>query len=119
MPHTWVGSDYIRSATDLFVYETGDALILAAGVAPEWLGAGVRVSGLSTHYGILSYSIDATSMHIDGGLRMPPGGIVVVSPLDGTRTTIRNVPADVQLKSQSSSSSCVRSRRKKGASSVP
>jgi hypothetical protein len=119
MPHTWVGSDYIRSATDLFVYETGDALILAAGVAPEWLGAGVRVSGLSTHYGILSYSIDATSMHIDGGLRMPPGGIVVVSPLDGTRTTIRNVPADVQLKSQSSSSSFVRSRLKKGASSVP
>ncbi len=97
MPHTWVGSDFIRSATDFFVYESGDALILAAGVSPDWLAQGVRVSGLSTHYGLLSYSISGGRMHIDGGLRVPPGGIVVVSPADGTRITIRKLPADLSL----------------------
>jgi hypothetical protein len=97
MPHTWVGSDYIRSATDFFVYESGDALILAAGVSPDWLAQGVRVSGLSTHYGLLSYSMSAGRMHIDGGLRVPPGGIVVVSPVDGARTIVRTLPADLNL----------------------
>ena len=47
-------------------------------------------------------------MHIDAGLRMPPGGIVVVSPIDGARTTTRTLPADVKLKKQ-----------EKGVSSVP
>jgi hypothetical protein len=97
MPHTWVGSDFIRSVTDFFAYESGDALILAAGVSKDWLGQGLCVSGLSTHYGMLSYSITAGRMHIDGGLRVPPGGIIVVSPLDGTRIIVRNLPADLSF----------------------
>jgi len=101
MPHTWVGSDYIRSALDLFAYESGDALIVGAGIAPEWLAAGVRVTELSTHFGKLSYSMNASGLHIDAGLRVPPGGIVVVSPIDGSRSVIRRVPADVKFATRS------------------
>jgi hypothetical protein len=103
MPHTWVGSDYIRSATDFFVYESGDALVLAAGVPRAWAERGVRVSGLSTHYGILGYSMslegDAVVMHIDDGLRVPPGGIVIVSPLDGERMVIHSLRPEIPLRS--------------------
>ena len=39
MPHGWVASDFIRAVLDLFAFERdGDhALVLAAGVPPEWL----------------------------------------------------------------------------------
>jgi hypothetical protein len=97
MPHTWVGSDFIRSALDFFAYEDGDALILAAGVAPEWARRGVRVRGLSTHFGTLDYSIDNTRMQIGGNVRVPKNGIVVISPFDGSRTVVRTVPAEIDL----------------------
>ncbi|MFL6248539.1 MAG: coagulation factor 5/8 type domain-containing protein, partial [Thermoanaerobaculia bacterium] len=57
MPHTWVGSDFIRSTLDSFVYEKDDALVLAAGVADEWLDRGVTVENISTHFGPVSYTI--------------------------------------------------------------
>ncbi|HYC90327.1 MAG TPA: hypothetical protein VEO54_14010 [Thermoanaerobaculia bacterium] len=97
MPHTWVGSDFIRSALDFFAYEDDGALILAAGIAPEWARQGVRVENLSTHYGMLSYSIEGNRLRIGGTLRVPPKGIVVVSPYDGARTTVRAVPAEIIL----------------------
>ena len=98
MPHTWVGSDFIRSALDFFAYEDDGALILAAGVAPEWARQGVRVEGLSTHYGILSYSIDGNRLRIESGLRVPPRGIVVKSPFGGPDVIVRGVPTDIVLK---------------------
>jgi len=97
MPHTWVGSDFIRSTTDFFVYESNDALILGAGIAKEWLDRGVRVAGLSTHYGTLRYSMKGDSLRIEGGLHIPPNGIIVVSPFDGSRIVVRSVPAEVRL----------------------
>jgi hypothetical protein len=101
MPHTWVGSDFIRSALDFFAYEEEGALIVGAGIAPEWANAGLRVENLSTHYGLLSYSIAGKKLRIEGGLRLPPNGIVVVSPFDGTRTTLRALPAEIVLKESS------------------
>ncbi|MGZ5472319.1 MAG: amylo-alpha-1,6-glucosidase [Thermoanaerobaculia bacterium] len=97
MPHTWVGSDFIRSALDLFAYEDDDALVLAAGIAPEWAKRGVRVRGLSTHFGVLDYSITDNRMHIGGNVRIPKNGIVVISPCDGRRIVVRDVPADITL----------------------
>jgi hypothetical protein len=98
MPHTWVGSDFVRSALDFFAYEDDDALILAAGVAPEWAKRGVRVRGLSTHFGVLDYSIEDHRVRIGGNVRVPKNGIVVKSPFGGADTVIRSVPADIVLK---------------------
>ena len=98
MPHTWVGSDFIRSALDLFAYEDDDALILAAGVSRDWADKGVRVRGLSTHYGILDYSIEGKRLRIGGNVRVPKNGIVVRSPYGGADVVLRSIPAEILLK---------------------
>ena len=95
MPHTWVGSDFIRSVLDMLVYasEERESLVLCAGVPMEWLlkPAGVGVRNLPTPYGPISFStIQAISpspddmflMKIGGSLRMPPGGIELRLPFD-------------------------------------
>jgi hypothetical protein len=98
LPHTWCGSDFVRSMLDLLAYERSrdSTLVLAAGVPLEWLdGEGVRVRDLRTPYGPLSYSLresgGAIEMRIEGGLRVPPGGIVALPP---ARTPIRSVEVD-------------------------
>lgn len=102
MPHTWVGSDFIRSALDFFAYESGDALIVAAGISRDWAKQGVRVRNLGTYYGNLDYSIepdgDALRVRLGGNLRVPKNGIRVISPLDGRATVITRVPAEIILK---------------------
>jgi hypothetical protein len=87
LPHTWVGSDFVRSVLDMLAYEdeaTG-ALVLAHGVPAAWLeGGGVSVRALPTAFGPLSYTArrqeDSVVMDIEPGLRIPPGGIVVRMP---------------------------------------
>lgn len=80
MPHTWVASDFIRAALDLFAYEDRDAgsLVIAAGVKPEWLkGAGLNIRNLQTAYGPLSYSASERDGKITislAGDAAPPGG---------------------------------------------
>jgi hypothetical protein len=89
LPHSWVGAEFIRAARDLFVYEDGDSLILAAGVPAGWLeGEGVTVENLPTHFGPLSYRLwrensGALRLHVAGGLRVPPGGMRVRPPKAG------------------------------------
>jgi hypothetical protein len=93
MPHTWCGSDFIRSVRAMFVYEreSDQALVLAAGVADSWVTdpAGVEVGRLPTYYGHLDYTLKCPPAAagrqvvatIGGGLTIPAGGIVVKSPL--------------------------------------
>ena len=90
MPHTWVGAGYIRSVRSMFAYEreSDDALVLAAGVAAAWLREepGVVVKRLPTHYGVLNYTLradgpDTVRLRLSGDLTVPPGKIVVSSPL--------------------------------------
>lgn len=68
-PHGWVGSDFLRAVRNLFVYETRDNLVVAQGIRPEWLDAGVGVK-LPTHGGELFYRArregDNISLSIDG-----------------------------------------------------
>jgi hypothetical protein len=50
----------VLAVRSLFAYEreSDSSLIIAAGLAPEWLeGAGVRVNDMPTLYGTLSYSL--------------------------------------------------------------
>jgi hypothetical protein len=90
MPHTWVGSDYIRSVLDMFAYDraSDSALVVGAGIAERWVreAPGVKVRGLGTPYGPIDFDARATAhslvAHVGGALRMPPGGIVLRSPVD-------------------------------------
>ncbi len=90
MPHTWVGSDFIRSTLDIFAFEreSDSTLVIGAGIPEKWVREenGVSIRGLSTHYGPLSYemhpAVNAIEVRIEPGTRIPPGGIVVKSPSD-------------------------------------
>ena len=61
LPHTWIAAEYVLSVRSLFAYEletAADGLILAAGIAPEWLEAdGVQVKAMPTRFGPLTYSL--------------------------------------------------------------
>jgi hypothetical protein len=123
LPHTWVGSDFIRSVLDFFAYEreTDGALVVGAGIPAAWVNEapGVSVRGLSTHYGPLSFTMRATGsvvrVHFEPGLRTPPGGIILRSPLDrpirratvdgrrvevrdGVEVRLQTVPRTVELR---------------------
>ena len=97
LPHTWVGSDFMRSFLDLFAYEreSDRALVLAAGVPREWIAApgGVAVRRLPTPWGLLEYSLtaegDGVRLRVGPGITVPPGGIVFGG------TVIRKLPADL------------------------
>jgi hypothetical protein len=109
MPHTWCGSDFIRSVRAMFVYERehDDSLVLGAGVADHWVTdpAGIEVLGLPTYFGNLNYTIKSVPAAADGvvrevvvtvgeGVTMPSGGIRVSSPLS---RPIRAVTGDGEL----------------------
>ena len=95
MPHGWVASDQIRSVLDLFAYEQErtQALVLAAGIPWAWLsGPGLRVQGLRTAFGALSWR---AQMHAAAGVRtiefaldaldrVPAGGITLAGPWSST-----------------------------------
>jgi len=89
LPHAWVASDFLRSALDMFAYvrEADDAVVLAAGVPPEWLHSGVAVRGLRTVHGTLSYRLhregDTLRLEIDAGSALPAGGAVLPWPFAG------------------------------------
>jgi hypothetical protein len=122
MPHTWVGSDYIRSFLDMLAFEreSDSSLVVAAGVRDDWVkqDPGVRVANLSTQYGQLNYDMRASgnvvTVNLRAGIRMPPGGIVVWSPLEqpilsawvdgvpsavkGSEVRVRKLPAVVTIR---------------------
>jgi hypothetical protein len=101
MPHTWVGSDFVRSVLDMLAYprERDDALVIGAGVPPGWLeGHGVSVRDLPTPYGPLAFSMllrdNAIEARVEAGLEVPRGGVVVLAPArPGRRVTVNGRPA--------------------------
>jgi len=76
LPHTWIAAEYVLAVRSLFAYEypAEKALVLAAGLAPEWLtGSGVHVARMPTLYGSLTFSLRRLDAHtlrfeIAGGL---------------------------------------------------
>jgi hypothetical protein len=95
LPHAWVASDYIRATLDLFVYPRyrDGALVLAAGVQPDWLdNGGIALAGLRTPWGELGYTLqwrgDSLVWHIQAGVH-PPGGMILTWPLAGQPGAIR------------------------------
>jgi len=90
MPHTWVGTDFVRSVQEMLAYEreSDGALVLAAGVPAGWLeGDGVRVAGLRTRWGTLGYTLRRRAGRVElaldaSALANPPGGIEFAPPVD-------------------------------------
>lgn len=97
IPHTWVGSDYIRSFLDMFVAVAPDgrSATLGAGVPPAWLrDDGVRLDGLPTPLG----SVDLRMVQRDektvvvtlgGRATTPPEGWLLAPPLPIPPVTVR------------------------------
>ena len=88
LPHTWVGSDFLRAAADLFAWEReGDsALVLGMGLRAAWTAdGGTAVRGLRTWWGPVSYTArregDFVSFTLAAGTRVPAGGLVVYPPV--------------------------------------
>ena len=87
MPHTWVASDFIRSALDLFAYEreADSSVVLLAGVAPAWLdGEGIRLEGIRTADGRLTLHARRRDGQVDIAFaldgRAPAGGFLIAAP---------------------------------------
>jgi hypothetical protein len=105
IPHTWVGSDYVRAVLDMLAYEReqDDALVLGGGVSGSWVREqpGVNVHALDTWHGPLSYTMKAEGtglrVEIESGLRVPKGGLVIAAPgvSRSWRATINGKPAPV------------------------
>jgi hypothetical protein len=103
MPHTWVGSDFIRSVLDMFVYERDDdgALVIGAGIPEAWAMSeeGVAIQDLHTWHGPVSFamrgSVDEVGVTIRGAPRAP--AIIVRSPLDRPirEALVNGTPAEV------------------------
>ncbi len=91
MPHTWVGSDFIRAARSLFVYEreADQALVIGAGLPAAWVESqeAVTVRRMPTWHGTLNYRMalagpDTLRVRLTGDVTVPPGRIILHSPLD-------------------------------------
>jgi hypothetical protein len=88
MPHTWVGTDFVRSVQAMLAYEreADSSLVIAAGIPESWLAdSGVVVRGLQTRWGTLGYQLTRANgelrLAFDGSrLRVPPGGIYFQPP---------------------------------------
>ena len=104
MPHTWVGSDYIRSVLTMFVYdrERDSSHVLCAGIPDQWVRdpAGVKVEGLATYHGTISYVLKSKGKRViadvSGSFETAHHRLVIMAPLTGTlsRVTVngRRVP---------------------------
>jgi len=84
--------------------ESDSSLVIGAGVRDDWVqqDPGVKVSNLSTEYGPLNYDMRAigkvVTINLRTGIRMPPGGLVIYSPLDQPilSAAVDGVPAPVR-----------------------
>ena len=57
MPHTWIGSEYVRAIFGMLMREGDDRLHLIPGAPPSWVeGPGLSVGKVSTAFGTLTMS---------------------------------------------------------------
>lgn len=105
-PHGWCGSDFLRSVRSLFAYEHEGALHLFGGVIDKWLVEGVRIGGLSTHFGALGieartdlgsgvtvYELRTAKLKAtDPGLSAP---VYLKLPQGATEVTVNGKPAAI------------------------
>ena len=57
MPHTWIGTEYVRAILGMLMHDGAPVLELLPGTPPAWLaGEGLRISQLHTAFGQLTMS---------------------------------------------------------------
>ena len=96
MPHTWVGSDFMRSLRSFFVYEReqDQALVIGAGILEDWVRdpGGIEINGLRTYFGVLNYKMRMAGENLivalDGNLQISAGKIILKSPLSAALTAV-------------------------------
>jgi hypothetical protein len=98
MPHSWVGSDFMRAVLDFFAFDREDgALVVGAGVPEKWVnGSSVHVGPLATYTGAIDLKIRGERARVYVGLTgtaHPRNGILVRSPYDRgpRRVTVNGV----------------------------
>jgi hypothetical protein len=99
MPHTWVGSDFIRSVLAMFLYDRDrdSAHVMCAGIPDAWIldPAGVSVKRLASYHGTISYTLKKTGervvAEVSGTFSAARHKLVLASPLSGS---LRGVKID-------------------------
>lgn len=101
LPHTWVGSDFIRSFLSMIAYVRwpDSALVVGAGIPAAWVNEspGITVRDLPIGRGKINIRMTAESVRLEGSFEVPPGGIVVYRP--GRESEFKRVdklPAEVR-----------------------
>jgi hypothetical protein len=102
LPHTWVGSDFVRSVLDMLAYEreSDSTLVIGAGIGRDWVfgGEGVQVGALPTRYGKLGFTMreegQGLLVRVEPGIRVPRGGIVVSPPPPPGKAAWRSATID-------------------------
>lgn len=63
MPHTWVGSDFLRSVRNFLIVEHNDRLVYAPALLPEWVKDphGVGIEAMPTRFGRATYHVQRTA----------------------------------------------------------
>ena len=100
LPHTWVGSDFVKLLRTMFVHERADGvLVIAIGIPDSWIRAegGASAHRLPTHFGVVDVSLaehdGARVVRIDGDLRYPPKAIeIILEDLSGRSITADGLP---------------------------
>jgi hypothetical protein len=100
MPHTWIGSEYVRTIFGMLMHEADDHLTLLPGAPSAWFaGSGTRIAGLRTAYGSLSMSAHQTGNKLY--LTLGPGlrAQIPVQVMWPSRVRPQRVWVDGQLRS--------------------
>ncbi|MEO8295849.1 MAG: discoidin domain-containing protein [Gemmatimonadota bacterium] len=106
LPHTWVGSDYVRSMLDMLAYvqEADSTIIIGAGIPRAWVmeDPGVSVRNLRVASGKLAFTMKGDDrrviVRLNGTLAVPPGGLLVYPPFDwkAGAVTVDGAAADLR-----------------------
>ncbi|MDE3076456.1 MAG: hypothetical protein KGJ86_13625, partial [Chloroflexota bacterium] len=97
MPHGWTAAEYASLVRDMLLYESGDRLVLGAGVRPQWLAPGetVAVNDLPTYFGRASYRLTRSghALLLDVTMASPPrGGFDLHLPAPSRQLSIDGSP---------------------------
>jgi len=89
VPHSWISAEFMLSFRDMLAHEhlADNTLVIAAGVALEWLDDdGVRVHHLPTYFGLISYTLkridaETLSFKLEPIWTTAPSAIIVKPPV--------------------------------------